>query len=1130
MADPENPDVVVAALASWSRAHQGSLLFVDQFEELFTLNPPEEQARFATVLGRLPLEADVHVVVSMRDDFASSCNVHESLRPIFHELTVLNPLTGTNIRRALVRPAATCGYRFEDDELVEEMLSEVEGERGALPLLAFALAQLWEQRDRGNGVLTRAAYHDLGGVGGALAQHAEATIDRIGAERIPIVRELFRNLVTAEGTRAVCEWDELLSVFDDDSGTQTVGEGFVPAREAAEEVLRKLIDARLLTSYEVREEDREPTRRVEIIHESLLGNWPRLVRWQAQDEEGALLRDQLKQAARLWEEKSRSPDLLWSGTAFREYELWRERYPGKLTALEDDFSRSMVDRARRRRRVRRGAVTAAFLILAGVAAAIAVSRQQTARARDEAQAAALRAEASKLLALAQLRLDEDPTEALAFTTASLELADTREARVFAMRTLWEAPPAFEIAVGRTSVGHHVFSPDGRRLAVAGSMEDVHVWAEDGVRHAPLPGHELPSPGLSNMAQWVTAEFLVTGLGWEFAERAYVWSFPSGERIRTIEFGGPSHWLVGPEHLFAETLEETTDPGREYYLIRSWRLPDGEARELGRVDWTAVGASSGFFEPNGAGYLYTKGRKIYLRPLPVDGRVDRVVSRHESDVWLGGILDNDRLWFREESGAIHVCCSLSDGRPTLTKSLPAPETAPNVIFPERSGRWLVNDIKDESRARLWDLGTWPAARPLVLRRNVSWGMSRTAFHPAGDWVAVSTNNFSNLTFWPLRRAYPTVVEGYAGTIRPVVFTPDSRSVVTSWQWVSDRLRLWPVGEDMQQGPQLLDLPESDVWTDMSFGPSGNFVFVVGLQGGTFVVPLDGAPARPLEGFPDGTSLWTAAISPSGRQLATAPGLSGGEKALRVWDLDSGEQKRFDLPKGSSVPTPDQGATSGRSRSEGIVRGLSFVGESTLYSGGSGGIYRWDLQSGTHELVFAGPSGYEIERMRLDAQGRTALVRRWPITGQTECLPVELVDLAKGTARALPAFGDCVHFSALALDASGTVAATGGQRDGLVRVGRLGEGEPHLLAGHSGSVMDVAISPDLRWVASTGEDNTLRLWPMPDLDEPPLHTLPHDELIAKLKSLTNFRAVRDPEAPNGWKIELGPFPGWKEVPEW
>ena len=99
-----------------------------------------------------------------------------------------------------------------------------------------------------------------------------------------------------------------------------------------------------------------------------------------------------------------------------------------------------------------------------------------------------------------------------------------------------------------------------------------------------------------------------------------------------------------------------------------------------------------------------------------------------------------------------------------------------------------------------------------------------------------------------------------------------------------------------------------------------------------------------------------------------------------------------------------------------------------------------------------------------------------------------------------------------------------------MGRLGAGEPHLLAGHDGAVESVAISPDLRWVASAGWGGSLRLWPMPDLDKPPLHTRPHDELIAKLKSFTNLRAVRDPEAPNGWTITLGPFPGWAEVPTW
>jgi len=55
-------------------------------------------------------------------------------------------------------------------------------------------------------------------------------------------------------------------------------------------------------------------------------------------------------------------------------------------------------------------------------------------------------------------------------------------------------------------------------------------------------------------------------------------------------------------------------------------------------------------------------------------------------------------------------------------------------------------------------------------------------------------------------------------------------------------------------------------------------------------------------------------------------------------------------------------------------------------------------------------------------------------------------------------------------------------------------------------------------------------MPDLSKPPLHTLPHDELLARLHPLTNLRAVRDDSLSTGWTIDLGPFPGWRDVPTW
>src|SRR5436309_3175678 len=91
-----------------------------------------------------------------------------------------------------------CGYKFEDETLVHDILSDVEKERGALPLLAFAASLLWEKRDRAKGQLTRKAYEEIGEVRGALAQHAENTLQQIAVEKESIVREIFRNLITAQ--------------------------------------------------------------------------------------------------------------------------------------------------------------------------------------------------------------------------------------------------------------------------------------------------------------------------------------------------------------------------------------------------------------------------------------------------------------------------------------------------------------------------------------------------------------------------------------------------------------------------------------------------------------------------------------------------------------------------------------------------------------------------------------------------------------------------------------------------------------------------------------------------------------------------------------------------------------------
>jgi WD40 repeat protein len=141
-------------------------------------------------------------------------------------------------------------------------------------------------------------------------------------------------------------------------------------------------------------------------------------------------------------------------------------------------------------------------------------------------------------------------------------------------------------------------------------------------------------------------------------------------------------------------------------------------------------------------------------------------------------------------------------------------------------------------------------------------------------------------------------------------------------------------------------------------------------------------------------------------------------------------------------------------------------------------------------------------------------------------LDVLDLASGASRRITTHGQ--HPFVAALDGTGQILVTG-DFDGLVRVGRATGGEPHLLPGHTAMVESLAVSPDGRWIASVA-GGELFLWPMPDLAKPPLHTLPHDQLLSTLDALTNLRVVADQSSATGWTLDLAPFPGWKKVPTW
>ena len=510
------------------------LLVIDQFEELFTLTPQADTVRFLDALEHAVTDTrcPLRVVLTMRADFWDRPLRHGAFARLIDGSTVnVTALAPDELERAIVAPAQHFGAEFEPG-LVSEIVADVNDQPGALPLLQYALTELWERQIAG--VLTRDAYRELGGVTGALARRAEELyVESTPAEQ-QAARRLFGRLVTlGEGTEDVRR-RAARSEVGDDVATASVIERFGKAR---------------LLSFDHDPSTREPT--IEVAHEALIREWPRLREWLDADRDGLRVHRHLTDTAAAWVANDRDPGELYRGARLETAEMLLGTdtlNPAETeflrTSLERRDSEAANERARLRRLRRLVTATAVIAVLALLAGAIALVQWR--RADDQAADAAANAEqATESEALAVANAERAATnEALAEANAdeaaaNAALADQRAVEAEQARAQADIERLRAVALstaGQSPTVAALLAVESNRIAPSiDSLDVLHRTMTE------IPGYRGSVPGSSYLAGDLLDDgvtLVATGL-----ESVDIWDLQDRTRLRSIAHAGPTDAVI-----------------------------------------------------------------------------------------------------------------------------------------------------------------------------------------------------------------------------------------------------------------------------------------------------------------------------------------------------------------------------------------------------------------------------------------------------------------------------------------------------------------------------------------------------------------------------------------------------------
>lgn len=315
------------------------VFFVDQFEEVFTqVSREEERIAFLNLLTHAATAENRRVIIlfSMRSDFVSNCATYPKLNELLNRQFIqIGAMQGHELVSAIAQPALRVGLRIDPD-LIAQIINDMQGEPGALPLMQFALKDLFDSQQEKSGLiaLTLHDYLGRGGIHKSLERHADKTFAAFNTEEQELARSIFSSLIQigrgTQDTRRLANFDEL-----------------VPTRDKIEEVetiVHKLADARLITTDEIAGKNT-----VTLAHEKLLDAWIWLKRLVNENRETIAVQNEVAEDAKEWDEHKRDSSYLYSGTRLKGIQEWTNKHPDFLSPLAIEFMKESLNVKRKER-------------------------------------------------------------------------------------------------------------------------------------------------------------------------------------------------------------------------------------------------------------------------------------------------------------------------------------------------------------------------------------------------------------------------------------------------------------------------------------------------------------------------------------------------------------------------------------------------------------------------------------------------------------------------------------------------------------------------------------------------------------------------------------------------------------